>query len=137
MRFGSSFNGYEKIFISRMLKLQKEGFDFEAGARLALEAKFGGAAEVLLRDLSEQAKSDPTLFVQELSRTFGRGSAGFLEPAMKWADRGLFPHLSPDQMAHETIVSQLLPGESREDRVAPLHEHRVRDDQGKYSDEYD
>ncbi len=138
MRLRSPFNEYEKAFISRMARLQRSGYDFGGGSRQALESKFGGAAEVLLRDLSEQARNDPTLFVTELTHTFGRGSIGFMEPVLKWADRGLFPPATPAQSAYSTIASRLPEGgDGEEEETIPLHEHRVKDDEGRYSDEYD
>ena len=131
-------NEYERAFISKMERIRVAGLDFQAGARAALEAKFGGAADVLLQDFSEEGKREPRQFVEELNRTFGRGSMGFLEPVMKSADMGLFPPTRSSQSALESVLGQLGPasGVVSGSTLGALHEHRIKDEEGNYSDAY-
>ena len=82
-------NDYEKSFVMRMRRLRGAGVDFEALAREALVGKFGGATEVLLRDLSPEALINPDLFVKELSKIFGRGAMGVYEPIVNYFYIGL------------------------------------------------
>ena len=129
MRFGSLQSGYEAAFVAKMSLLSRQGFDFERGARAALEAKFGGAADVLLRDMTEEERKEPGLFASELMKAFGRGAMGFLEPIRAYGDRGLFPRKGdrePFQMAMGS------PGGS-----LPLHDHRIRDEQGNFAEDSD
>jgi hypothetical protein len=129
-------NSYERDFVTQMKRLQKSGYDFEAGSREALEGKFGGASVVLLRDLSDVARAEPLRFAEELERIFGRGSIGFLEPVVKYAEAGRFPLADPKKTAYDHLLGQLGPptGERPDQGSVPLHEHRVRDEEGNYSD---
>ena len=130
-------NDFEKSFVLQMDRLRHAGYDFEAGARQALEGKFGGASVVLLRDLSENAKRDPSVFVRELSRVFGRGSMGFLEPIAKYGQMGLFPPLRPGKHAIDGVLEDIGPGEGTgsEQELSGLHDQRIRDEDGNYADE--
>ncbi len=130
-------NDYEKTFVTRMNQLRREGYDFRGGSRAALEAKFGGAADVLLRDLSVSALLDPAHFATELSKTFGRGSIGFLQPIVKFADMGLFPRSS--SVSPVGVINDGLPPSKGgpAGQGVPLHDQRIRDDESKYADEYD
>ena len=131
-------NEYEKSFVARMNQLTRAGYDFGGGSRAALEAKFGGAADVLLRGMSSQSMLEPGRFASELSRTFGRGSIGFLEPIIKYADMGMFPMSSEKPSAVAELNSQLPAAESEAaGKGVPLHDQRVKDDESKYADEYD
>ena len=131
-------NEYEKSFVARMNQLTRAGYDFGGGSRAALEAKFGGAADVLLRGMSSQSMLEPDRFATELSRTFGRGSIGFLEPIIKYADMGMFPMSSEKPSAVAELNSQLPAAESdAAGKGVPLHDQRVKDDESKYADEYD
>lgn len=123
----------------QMERLQNSGYDFQAGTRAALEGKFGGASDVLLRDLSEAAKSEPRRFAEELFRIFGRGSIGFLEPIAKYAQNGLFPPTNRAESATDALLRQLGPGRGATAGPGPrpLHEWRIRDQEGKYPDEAD
>jgi len=131
-------NEYEKTFVAKMNQLTRAGYDFGGGSRAALEAKFGGAADVLLRGMSSQAMFEPGRFATELSKTFGRGSLGFLEPIIKYADMGLFPMSSERQSAVAELSSRLPAAKGdAAGKGVPLHDQRVKDDESKYADEYD
>jgi len=127
-------NNYEKSFILRTRRLKAAGIDFQDLAREALTAKFGGAADVLLRDLSSRALDEPEYFVQEMSRIFGMGAIGFLDPIIKYGEQGLFsPGMDSPALG---LIRQLGPSTSTdfyEDGIY-LHEHRIKDEQGNYSD---
>ena len=127
-------NDYEKSFVLKMRRLKTEGIDFQALAKEALVGKFGGATDVLLRDLSTNAFREPELFVDELTRIFGRGAMGFYDPIIKYVDRGLFsPALNSPLLG---ILNQMGPpkeGESDPNRTL-LHEHRIKDEEGNYPD---
>ena len=137
MRFGSPLNGYDAVFALKMGQLRKQGFDFEGGARAALEAKFGGAAEVLLRDMTEQERREPQLFASGLARAFGRGALGFLDPIVKYGDRGLFPRIGASDNLATSLSKQLPEGGEPASKSLPLHDQRIKDEDEKYSDEYD
>ncbi len=130
-------NDYEKHFIARMGQLHLEGKGFEALVGEATTSKFGGAAEVILRDLSPSAVQNPKDFVRELSKTFGRGAIGIFEPILKHAELGLFPSKPHEPGVAELIGSRLeRSGEGGSNpKETPLHEHRVKDEQGNYPDE--
>ena len=90
-------NDYEKTFVLKMQRVRRAGIRFEPLAREALVGKFGGATEVLLKGVSQQALDDPEMFVKELSKVFGRGAMGVYEPIVKYVDMGLYsqPGVSP------------------------------------------
>jgi len=127
-------NDYEKVFVAKMMQLKKSGVAFEELAREALAAKFGGATDVLLRDLSPDARADPELFVKELSRIFGRGVMSVYEPIAKYVDFGLY---SPrNQSPVLDLIQRLGPsqGGMGTDQRVSLHEHRIEDEGGNYAD---
>jgi hypothetical protein len=130
-------NDYEKVFVLKMGPLRKAGIDFEALAREALTGKFGGATDVMLRGLSPDALREPEYFVKELSRIFGGGAVAIYEPIAKYVDMGLY---GPKQ---DTPVLGLLrqlgqpQGGGTESNAIFLHEHRVKDEEGNYSDNAD
>jgi hypothetical protein len=126
-------NDYEKSFVLKMRRLRGAGIDFEALAREALVGKFGGATDVLLRDLSQEALVNPEMFVKELSGIFGRGALGFYEPIVKYVDMGLYSR-APDTPVL-ALLAELGPslGDPMQGGMM-LHDHRVKDEQGNYSD---
>jgi len=127
-------NDYEKAFVVKMSRLKRAGIDLEALTREALTGKFGGATDIMLRGMSQEAMDDPQVFVKELSRTFGRGAIGVYEPIVKFVDMGLYSTSSSSPVLG--LLSQLGP----ETRDSPsqegviLHNHRVKDEEGNYSD---
>jgi len=127
-------NDNEKSFVLKMQRVVRAGVGFEALAREALVGKFGGATEVLLRDLSPQALDEPELFVKELARIFGRGAKGVYEPIVRYVDMGLYSKASDSPVL--ALLRQLGPslgGGTVADGV-PLHEHRIKDEDGNYPD---
>jgi hypothetical protein len=126
-------NDYEKSFILKMDRLRGAGIDFEALAREALVGKFGGATDVLLRDLSPDALINPNLFVKELSKIFGRGAMGVYEPIVKYVDMGLYSGAQDSPVL--ALLRQLGPSiAGLEQGGRPLHDHRIKDEEGNYSD---
>jgi hypothetical protein len=127
-------NDYEKSFVLKMGRVQRAGIGFEALAREALAGKFGGATDVLLRDLSPQALDDPELFVRELNRIFGRGAIAVYEPMIKYVDMGLYSQTANSPVL--ALLRQLGPslGAEGEGGGVLLHQHRIKDEQGNYSD---
>jgi hypothetical protein len=127
-------NEYEKSFILKTTRLKTAGIDFQELARDALIAKFGGAADVLLRDLSVRALNEPEYFVQEMSRIFGRGAMGFIEPISKYVDMGLYGSSQASPVLG--LLRQLGPAQSTDlnENGVYLHEHRIKDEEGNYSD---
>jgi hypothetical protein len=128
-------NDFEKSFVQKIGRLARAGIDFEALARESLTSKFGGAADVLLRDLSPKAFAQPEYFVKELSAIFGQGADGVLEPIAKYADLGLYG------TKHDTPILQLLqrmgppPSMESNQNTVLLHDYRIKDEQGNYPDE--
>jgi len=126
-------NDYERMFVDKMSQLKRAGIPFGQLAREALIAKFGGATDVMLRDLSPDAREDPELFVKELSRIFGGGVMSVYEPIVKYVDLGMY---SPGgQSAVLDLIQRLGPpqGAIRPDGVG-LHQHRIKDEEGNYAD---
>lgn len=130
-------NDYEKSFIMKLNRLKRSGIDFEDLAREALVGKFGGATDVLLRDLSPEALKEPERFVKELSGIFGRGAMGVYEPISRYVDLGAYSGAQPTQAM--LLVRQLGPpqGEVSDPSGTFLHEHRIKDEEGNYSDNAD
>jgi hypothetical protein len=132
---GLVLNEYEKSFVLKMGRLKTTGIDFQGLAKEALDGKFGGATDVILRGLSADALREPERFVSELTRIFGRGAMGFCDPIIRYVDLGLYSPAQNTSMLG--ILNQLGPpkeGESDPNRT-PLHEHRIKDEEGNYSDE--
>jgi hypothetical protein len=128
-------NDYEKAFVLKMRPLKRAGIDFGAVTREALVGKFGGATEVLLRDLSPVALQEPEYFVQEVSRIFGKGGAmGVCEPIIKYVDMGLY-HMEQDT-PELALLRQLGPAQSivSDQNSTLLHQHRIKDEDGNYPD---
>ncbi|HYB06612.1 MAG TPA: hypothetical protein VEB87_00495 [Nitrososphaerales archaeon] len=127
-------NDYEKSFVLQMGRLKNAGISFEALAREALTGKFGGAADVLLRDLSPVALREPEQFVAELSKVFGRGALGVYEPITRYVDMGLYsPNENSPILALLHQLGPSLVGEPDAKRIF-LHEHRIKDEEGNYPD---
>ena len=130
---GKRLNDYEKSFVFKMQRVGRAGIDFEALAREALVGKFGGATDVLLRDLSPHALNDPETFIRELTNIFGRGAMGVYEPIVRYVDMGLYSQAGNSPVLD--LLRQLGPNEGAEaGRGLMLHEHRIKDEQGNYSD---
>ena len=127
-------NDYEKSFVLKMQRLKRVGIEFEALAREALVGKFGGATEVLLRDLRPEALVDPDLFVKELTKIFGRGALGVYEPIVKYVDMGLYSRGGDSPVL--ALLGQLGPPSGGLAQGAmPLHDHRIKDEDGNYSED--
>ena len=125
---------YEKSFVQKMQRLRGSGIDFEALAREALVGKFGGATEVLLRDLSPEALVNPGLFVKELSNIFGRGAMGVYEPIIKYVDMGLYKRGGDSPVL--ALLRQLGPSSGGPAQSGlPLHDQRIKDEDGNYAED--
>lgn len=122
-------NDFEKTFALRMNRIRSQGYDFEAGSRAALEAKFGGGVDVFIDALSDRAKEDPERFAAELSRTLGRGSLPFLGAIIRYADDGKFPLSVLQESPVDVLADHLSPIVPPVPRVpVPLHDSRIKDD---------
>jgi len=128
-------NAYEKAFVLKTKRVKSAGIDFQGLAREALTGKFGGAADVLLRDLSARALSEPEYFVQEVSRIFGRGAMGVYEPIVKYVEMGLYGSNNSSPVL--ALLRQLGPAGSADQGNKPvmLHDQRIQDEEGNYSDD--
>ena len=124
---------YERAFLEKAVPVCRSGVDFGDLAREALEGKFGGATEVVLRDLTQEEMGSPILFVKAMSRIFGMGAAGFYEPIVKFIDMGLYTDGGSSPVLD--LIRQIGPGEGSGGALRPLHDHRVVDEDGNYSDE--
>jgi len=130
-------NDSEKVFVLKMAPLKRAGIDFEALAREALTGKFGGATDVMLRDLSQDALREPEYFVKELSKIFGRGAVAIFEPIEKYIDLGLYgPERDSPVLGLLRQLGQPQSG-TPESNTIFLHEHRVKDEEGNYPDNAD
>jgi len=120
-----------------MMPLRKAGIDFEALAREALTGKFGGATDVMLRDLSPDALGEPEYFVKELSKIFGRGAVAIYEPIEKYVDLGLYgPEQDSPVLGLLRQLGQTQSGGMEPDTIL-LHQHRIKDEEGNYPDNAD
>ena len=125
---------YERDFLVKATRVCKAGIRLEDLAREALTAKFGGAADVMLGGLSVETLSDPKLFVGAMSRIFGRGAMGIYEPIVKYVDLGLYGGQQSSPVLD--LIRQLGPASTSEvTRTVPLHDQRVKDDEGNYADD--
>jgi hypothetical protein len=117
-----------------MDRLRRAGIDFEALSREALTGKFGGATDVLLRDLTPEALKEPERFVKELSKMFGRGAMGVYEPIVKYVDMGIYNQAQSSHVL--ALLRQLGPlqGGLEDPNLVLLHEHRIKDEDGNYPD---
>lgn len=124
---------FERAFLAKTVSLRGLGVTFEEVAREALEAKFGGATDVLLRDLGPGALVDPNLFVRAMSKMFGRGALGVYEPIMKYLDMGNFR--LRESLAVADIARGLGPsaGPGGQKKTIPLHDQRIKDEQDEYA----
>jgi len=114
--------------------LRKAGIDFEALAREALTGKFGGAVDVMLRGLSPDALKEPERFVNELSKTFGRGAVAIYEPITKYVDMGLYgPRQDSPVLGLLRQLGEPQRGETESSTIF-LHQHRIKDEDGNYPD---
>jgi hypothetical protein len=130
-------NDYEKSFVMKMGRLTNAGIGFEDLAREALEGKFGGAMEALLRGFSADALREPERFVDELSKIFGRGAMGFYEPIMKYADLGLYGSKQGSPLLDMLRLLGPAQGEVASNKGFLLHEYRIKDEAGNYPDNAD
>ena len=130
-------NDYEKSFVTRMGRLTNAGIDFEDLAREALERRFGGTTEVLLRGFSTDALRELKQFANELSRIFGGGAMGFYEPIIRYADLGLYGSKRGSPLLE--MLRQLGPAQSgvSSTKGIILHDHRIKDEAGNYPDTTD
>lgn len=130
-------NDYEKSFVLKIERVTRDGVDFESLTRQALGGWFGGATDVLLKDLSPSALREPESFVQEMSRLFGRGAMGIFQPITRFVDLGLYHHDGNSAMAE--LIGKLGPpqGNLADPKKILLHEHRIKDEQGNYPDNAD
>ena len=134
LRGKEALKDYEKYFVAKTAPLCRAGVSFQDLAREALSAKFGGAAEVLFRGLSPDALVDPSHFAIEMSHTFGRGAMGFLEPIEKYVDMGLYASQSSSPVLDLIRTLGTTPGSVEGGSSIPLHDHRVKDEDGNYPD---
>ncbi len=130
-------NDYERTFLTKTVRLSRSGVNFEALAREALSAKFGGATDVLLRGLSPASLADPSLFVKDMSSMFGRGALGIYEPILKYVDMGMYGSQGSSPVLD--LIRQLGPAamNGEETEMIPLHDQRIRDQHGDYADDVD
>jgi hypothetical protein len=124
---------YEKLFISKMARLRGSGVEFETLAREALSGKFGGAVDVLLKDLSAEALRNPEDFVREMSKIFGRGALGVFEPIVRYVELGMYGQKQDSPILQ--LLREIGPasGNASSNGIL-LHVHRVKDEQDNYAD---
>jgi hypothetical protein len=127
-------NASEKAFLSKSNWMVKSGISFEALAREALAAKFGGSSESILRGLSFEALARPESFLASMSRLFGNGAIAIYDPITKYIDKGLY---TAEGYSPVLDLIRRLGVPKRGGQTAPgvfLHDHRVQDEAGNYPD---
>jgi len=124
-----------------MRDLQRKGMDFELLTREALKDKLGeGFSEIILMSIGKTARKDPGYFASSVTKLFGQGAVGILEPIVARADRGVLPTSEASQSALlETYIREhpSKGGSVPIPQLRPLHDHRIRDEHGNLIDEDD
>ena len=140
-KFDPATSEYGQSFIARMRNLQERGVDFELLTREALKDKLGeGFSNIILMSIGKTAREDPASFASSVTKLFGQGAVGILEPIVARADRGVLPTSEASQSALLEAYILAHPskgGSAPVSQTRPLHEHRVRDEHGNLIDEDD
>ncbi|MGP8126146.1 MAG: hypothetical protein ACLQEQ_09860 [Nitrososphaerales archaeon] len=124
-----------------MRNLQKRGMDFELLARDALKDKLGqGFSDIVFMSIGKAAREDPGYFVASITKMFGQGAVGILEPIVARADLGVLPTSEASQLALLEAYIREHPSKGGSGGLPPmrlLHDHRIRDEHGNLIDEDD
>jgi len=88
--------------------LNIDGPDFEALAREALEAEYGGEIDNLLNGLDQSTIQNPGKFATELFKAFGTGAMRYYVTIIKYAESGRFQPEENAELAKEEEEMQSL-----------------------------
>jgi len=130
-------NSESKAFLDRVDGLKIDG-NFAELTKQALEAKFGGGGDALLRDFSPEILSNPDMFAGEMSALFGRGAVQFFSVITKYYESGKFKPPQRPSYA-EQLLGQLGPPPegAAAPHMVPFHDFRIKDEEGNYPDNAD
>lgn len=130
-------NNESKSFLDRVTVLKIDGH-FGELTRQALEAKFGGGGDALLRGFSPEVLGSPEMFADEMSALFGRGAVQFFSVITKYYESGNFKPPQKPSFA-EQLLGQLGPPPegAAGPQMVPFHDFRIKDEEGNYPDNAD
>jgi len=131
-------NNESRTFLDRVDQLKIPETNFAELTKQALESKFGGGGDALLRGFGQDTLNSPEMFAGELSALFGRGAVQFFTIITKYYESGKFkPPMMP------TFAEQLLgqlgppPEGASGPQMVPFHNFRVKDEEDNYPDNAD
>ena len=134
---------YEKAFVSKMAELTKPS-DFEFVVRYALRRILGESpSEVLLMTMNVRALEEPRVFVSTLSRLFGVGARSVFMSIESYVGEALQARrtAATGQSAYSTLASGIGlgkgPAATDGHRTRLLHDHRIKDEFGRYASDSD
>jgi len=131
-------NNESRTFLDRVDQLKIPETNFAELAKQALESKFGGGGDALLRDFAQDTLNSPELFAGEMSALFGRGAMQFFTIITKFYESGRFkPPMMPGFA--EQLLGQLGPPSEGASgpQMVPLHNFRIKDEEDNYPDNAD
>jgi hypothetical protein len=130
-------NSESKSFLDRVDVLKIEE-NFAELTKQALEAKFGGGGDALLRDFSPEILDSPEMFADEMSQLFGRGAMQFFSVITKYYESGRFKPPQKPSFAEQLLGQLGHPGEGAQGpQMIPFHTFRIKDEEGNYPDNAD
>lgn len=130
-------NSESKSFLDRVGVLKIDG-NFAELTKQALEAKFGGGGDALLRGFSSEVLQSPGMFADEMSALFGKGAVQFFTVITKYYEAGRFKPPQRPSFA-EQLLGQLGPPPEGAGgpQMVPFHNFRIKDEEGNYPDNAD
>jgi hypothetical protein len=130
-------NNESKTFLDRVDVLRIDG-NFSELTKQALEAKFGGGGDALLRGFSPEVLGSPVMFADEMSALFGRGAVQFFSVITKYYESGKFKPPQRPSFAEQLLGHLGPPPEgSAAPQMVPFHDFRIKDEEGNYPDNAD
>lgn len=97
---------YERSFVETMNYKIQSGLSFPLLMQGALRSKLGDVpGDILYRSLSKGARVDPTYFVREVSKSFGRGAMAIYDAVVSQAEAPAQPRVAD---AYESTIKQLI-----------------------------
>ena len=125
-------------FLDRVTVLNIGGRNFGSLTRQALQSKFGGGGDALLSGMSDETLGNPNMFAGEMFDIFGKGAVQFFSMIIKFYESGRYQPPQGPTVAEQLLLELGHPGErSAGPHMVPLHDFRIKDEEGNYADEGD
>jgi len=131
-------NNESRTFVERVDQLKIPDSNFADLTRQALQSKFGGGGDALLRDFAVDTLNSPELFAGEMSALFGRGAVQFFTIITKFYESGRFKAPQMPSFADQ-LLGQLgrQPEGTSGPQMVPFHDFRIKDEEDNYPDNAD